>query len=219
MPDPKLSLPETAALLVLMLEAREVSNLDLMARYGVTISGKERRNLNEKKLIESWKQGRAFTHVLTDGGWARVAEELRAGTISLPGGSAGILVRVLAAGMGNVLSRTDLSLADVFGPHEEPASAASPEPEESTASELETRIRAVYAQLAEKPGAWVSLTELRPLLDGATGTEVDQELRRMNRMPDVNIIPESNQKDLSARDRDAAVIIGDQQKHHLSIGA
>ncbi len=40
----------------------------------------------------------------------------------------------------------------------------------------------------------------------------------MNRLPDVNLIPESNQKALEARDREAAVSIGNQDKHLLSIG-
>ncbi|WP_370025802.1 hypothetical protein [Planotetraspora sp. GP83] len=215
-----------------MVEAGEVSNPDFEKRYGFALKAKGREHLNDLKLIESSKKGRALAHVLTDRGWARAAEEFRA-EIAAPTGAAGAIIRALNVGLQGFLDRTDQTLADVlFAPPEDSDSAPSPEPvgmpfAPSAArsamsvaeSDLESRIRAVYAQLAEKPGAWVSLTELRPLLGGATRTEVDHELSRMNHMPDVNIVPESNQKDLSAKDRDAAVVIGDQQKHHLSIGA
>ena len=64
----------------------------------------------------------------------------------------------------------------------------------------------------------MSLTRLRPLLADVPRVEVDAALRRMNRMPDVNLVPESNQKTLTPRDREAAVTIGDQDKHLREIG-
>ena len=85
--------------------------------------------------------------------------------------------------------------------------------------DIEARIRAAYSELAREPGTWVSLTKLRPLLGDVTRAEVDDVLTLMNRMPGVNIDPESNQKTLTQQDRDAAVTIGDQAKHFLSIEA
>ena len=46
---------------------------------------------------------------------------------------------------------------------------------------------------------------------------MDEELTRMISLPDVDLIPESNQKTLSPDDRAAAVRIGNQDKHLLRI--
>ncbi|MFD2357566.1 hypothetical protein ACFSTC_62280 [Nonomuraea ferruginea] len=75
MSERKLSLPEFAALMALAEEAGEISNLDLKQRHGLTIDGQKRRKLNELKLVDSWKQGRSYVHVLTDSGWARLEEK------------------------------------------------------------------------------------------------------------------------------------------------
>ncbi|WP_432925077.1 hypothetical protein ACQPZZ_31545 [Microbispora sp. CA-135349] len=89
----------------------------------------------------------------------------------------------------------------------------------ASGADVETRIRKAYAQLAGKPNAWVSLTHLRPLLADAPRDEVDATLRRMIGLPDVRLVPESNQKMLTDEDRSAAVVIGDQAKHLILIGA
>ncbi|MEU0517753.1 hypothetical protein [Streptosporangium sp. NPDC006007] len=322
MPDRALSLPEVSALVVLMVEAREVSNPELKARYGLTLDGKARLRMNDLKLVDSWKQGRAYVHMLTDAGWARLAEEFQTGTVPAPTGSAGAMIRALWTGLQGFLERTDHRLADVFQPRDVsasptstepaptpepvtppepapapvPATAAEPEPTPEpvtlsqpvttsqpvtasqpitalnseperepitmtqptaepgpvaalmpasepgsvmatgptpetetetvagpapgpeTETDIEVRVRVAYSELAGEPGTWVSLTRLRPLLGDVSRAEVDDMLRRMNRMPDVNIVPESNQKTLTQQDREAAVTIGDQDKHLLSIG-
>jgi len=247
MPDKALSLPEIAALLVLMIEAKEISNPDLKERHGLTLTGKERRNLNDLKLVESRKDGRSFAHVLTNAGWSALTTELRAGIV-LPerSGSPGVALRAVLFGLQGFMERSDHSLADIFGGNAAPVSedssgdpssapaASSDEPAPttsahtlaeapttmtSTAPDVEQRIRAAYRELATKPDAWVSLTRLRPLLGEVPRATVDETLVRMNRMKDVNIVPEANQKMLSKEDRDAAVTIGEQEKHLLWIEA
>ncbi|MDP9848287.1 hypothetical protein [Streptosporangium lutulentum] len=237
MSDKKLSIPEISALVVLMVEAKEVSNPELKEHHGLTLDGKARRHLNELKLVDSWKDGRAYAHVLTDLGWARMAEELHAGTVPLLPGSAGAMARALLIGLQGFMKRTDHRLADIFQPRNDsdagdssvpaaesevevstPAAvAASPAPAATSTPDIEARVRAAYTELAREPGTWVSLTKIRPLLGDATRAEVDDVLTLMNRMPGVNIVPESNQKTLTQQDRDAAVTIGDQAKHFLSI--
>ncbi|MEU8175856.1 hypothetical protein AB0C14_23500 [Microbispora hainanensis] len=92
--------------------------------------------------------------------------------------------------------------------------------ERAPASEdIETLIRKAYAQLADRPNAWVSLTQLRPLLGDTPRDKVDAALRHMIGLPDVRLVPESNQKMLTDEDRGAAVVIGDQAKHLILIGA
>ncbi|MEV4526463.1 hypothetical protein [Streptosporangium sp. NPDC049304] len=244
MPDKALSLPEIAALLVLMIEAREISNPELKERHGLTISGVTRKNLNDLKLVESWKEGRSFVHKLTNAGWTCLDAELRAGIV-IPerSGSAGIALRAVLFGLQGFMERSDRNLADIFGENTAPESPASSDalapapvassntpttaasadtpavPPVSAAPDVEQRIRAAYRELATRPDAWVSLTKLRPLLGEVPRVTVDETLIRMNRMPDVNIVPEANQKALSKEDRDAAVTIGEQEKHLLWIEA
>ncbi|GLX00617.1 hypothetical protein [Microtetraspora sp. NBRC 16547] len=104
-------------------------------------------------------------------------------------------------------------------PKEVPSPVSPTRAAPGSETDLMTRIRATYAELAKEPGAWVSLTRLRPLLSDVPREDLDEALRRMNRMPGVNIVPASDQKALTWQDRDAAVIIGDQDKHFLWIGA
>ncbi|MFI7031842.1 hypothetical protein ACIBK1_24310 [Microbispora rosea] len=97
---------------------------------------------------------------------------------------------------------------------------APPPIERVPASEdVETLIRKAYAQLADRPNAWVSLTRLRPLLGDAPRDVVDAALCHMIGLPDVRLVPWENQKTLTQADREAAVVVGDQPKHRIWIGA
>ncbi|MGW0479885.1 hypothetical protein [Nonomuraea sp. NPDC003214] len=224
MSDKALSLPEFSALVALAVEAREISNTELKARRGLSIDGKKRVRLNELKLVDSWKQGRGFAHVLTDAGWARLGEDLRAGRLPVFGGSSGVIARALLGWLPEFLERTDQRLADVFQPPESQPPGFQPPgfqplaqpPGES--ADVEGRVRDAYTRLAASPGAWVSLTRLRALLGDVPREALDGTLTRMERLADVNLVPESNQKTLSPQDREAAVRIGEQDKHLLWIG-
>jgi hypothetical protein len=203
-----LSLPETAVLFALMAEARAIANPELKERYGLTLDGKERRHLNDEKLVDSQKRGRPFVHELTEKGWRWCTEELGAGGVANRGGSAGGALYAVLAGLRRYLDRAELTLADIFGGGEQVGKQAS----------VESRIRRAYRDLATEPKAWVGLADLRSRLAGVPRIDVDEALRVMNRLPDVDLIPESNQKALEGRDREAAVSIGNQDKHLLSIG-
>ncbi|GAB3134392.1 hypothetical protein [Microbispora hainanensis] len=101
----------------------------------------------------------------------------------------------------------------------QPSIAEPPTARVPASEDIETLIRKAYAQLADRPNAWVSLTRLRPLLSDVPRDEVDAALRRMIALPDVRLVPWESQKSLSQADRDAAVVIGDQPKHRILIGA
>ncbi|MBX6385014.1 MAG: hypothetical protein IRZ07_18935 [Microbispora sp.] len=235
MPDKPLSFSATCALLILMAEDREMSNPELKEKYGVTITGKERTTLNEGKLVDSSKKGRSYSHVLTDKGWHYASELFREGVAAPAGGFAAAAVRALVGGLQRHIARGETSLAEIFGrqgdlgpaDNKEPVSEAAsdaraPETPDAPArspEEVETLIRKAYAQLAERPNAWVSLTRLRPLLGDVPRDEVDATLRRMIARPDVRLVPWESQKTLTQEDRDAAVVIGDQPKHRIWIGA
>ncbi|MEV4297598.1 hypothetical protein [Microbispora rosea] len=248
MPDKPLSFSATCALLILMAEDREVSNPELKEKYGVTVTGKERTALNDGGFVTSRRTGRSFSHVLTDKGWHHASELVRDG-ISAPGtGFAAAAVKALVGNLQRHIDRSETSLAEIFGredlvpglnessmpetpaepiaqqslaqPPTTPPPIPQPPLESVPASEdVETLIRKAYAQLADRPNAWVSLTRLRPLLGDAPRDEVDTVLRHMTRRPDVRLVPWENQKTLTQADQEAAVVVGDQPKHRIWIGA
>lgn len=112
MPHDELSARERAALFALLTAARKVSNSELDAHIGMRLTGRERRKLNDLKLVESDRPGREFVHELSDGGWRWCARELAAG----PTGRSTILERSLYLALGMFERYTNaarLSLADV----------------------------------------------------------------------------------------------------------
>ena len=87
-----------------------------------------------------------------------------------------------------------------------------------TVKEIQDRARDAYNQLAKKPGDWVSVKRIRDKMGkDLPRRKVDEAFRSMNNQPDVGFVPEANQKTLTQADRDAAVNIGDQDKHLMSI--
>lgn len=86
------------------------------------------------------------------------------------------------------------------------------------AVQIENKIREAYAA-SKKPGRdWVSLADIRDHLgESVNRHEVDAALKRLEQQDGVNIVPESNQKALTQAERDAAVVIGDQAKHAITI--
>lgn len=83
--------------------------------------------------------------------------------------------------------------------------------------ETETRIIDAFYQL-HRGGSWVSLTRLRDHLGERYPRDVvDAALRRLMRSRKIVLAPESNQKTLTRRDREAAINIGDQDKHLFTV--
>lgn len=82
----------------------------------------------------------------------------------------------------------------------------------------EQQIQRVYQQLAQKPGDWVGLADLRERLPGLSRSQQDAALRDMLRyVPGVRIIPVANRKALKPRDWAAALDIGGELNHAFSI--
>lgn len=196
---------ERAVLLVLMTEARPVPNPDLVA-LGPKLDKPGRDKLNRLGLVESQRSGGRFVHELTDRGWHLCRDIFSHGPPPRSTGPAKTLYTVLAA-IDRYLHGSDLSLADLFG-----SDGDEPGP-----PDVEYRIRHAYAGLTPRPGGWVSLTRLRTELADTPRAEVDAALRTLFRTPGVSLIPEENQKVLTAADRDAAVVIGDENKHLIAI--
>lgn len=194
---------ERAVLLVLMAESRPVPNPDLIA-LGPKLEKAGRDKLNSLGLIESDRTGGRFVHELTDRGWRVCRDILSAGPPKGATGPAKTLATVLK-GFERYLQRADLSLADVFWP--------------DTPSGPADRIRDAYTALTARPGAWVALTKLRGHLDDLPRADIDDALAELYRAGAISLIPEENQKVLTSADRAAALEVGNQAKHLISIEA
>lgn len=228
MPGDTLGLKERSGLLALMAAAGVASNPELERVTGFRLHGTELEKLRARRLVDSHREaslpGRPLVHRLTADGWDWCTAELAADRPPRAGSAGGALYAVLA-GLQRYLTRSHLALPDVFRPDgETPAAAPRPQepPQEAPqeppqALDLPGRIRAAYRKLARDPQDLVSLTQLRPLLGAAPRDEVDAALRRMSRARQANLVPQANQKTLSQADRAAAVRIGNEDCHLVSI--
>jgi hypothetical protein len=214
MANDQLSIPERAALLALMTFVKEASNPDLRARYGFTIEKEVRQRLqDELGYITATKTGpnRSFMHELTDEGWRRCREELAEAAPKGAEKGYRVLYGVLRC-LDIYLTKSGQKMSDVFllpDAHSVTTPLEVPD--------VEKRIRATYEDLAARPGAWVSLARLRAVVYELPRHEVDEALLRLDIQPHVYLIAEANQKILTDADRAAAIRIGGENKHLLSI--
>jgi hypothetical protein len=217
MTDIQLSLPERAVLLALWTFVGEVSNKDLRERYGFALDGKDRIRLTACGYVSSRRggelPGRPFVHELTDLGWRRARQELAAGAPPRAAKGYRLLYGVVNC-FEQYMTRTGVTLADVILADESGRTEVVEVPEPVAA---EVRIRAAYAELAEKPGAPVRLLPLRELLGDLPPAEFDAALLRLAHEPDVFLEPEPKLRSLTDADRKAAARVGGEVKHLLSI--
>ena len=194
-----LTVRQRAVLFALLSEARQVANPELKELIGVSLDGAERRQLNDRKLVESVKLGRAFAHELTDKGWRWCKEELAAA----PRERASTLERAhhLVFGLfARYLDGAGLSLADIVD-----------------ANDTATRIEGGYRSLAAGAGEFVRLRELRLRLPDISRADLDSALVALFTTQRINLIPQENQQALTDADRESALRIGGENKHLISI--
>jgi hypothetical protein len=200
----RLTSQDISALFTLMAVAREIDNTELEEVTGIRITGDVRRRLNDLGLVTSTRQGnKPYVHDLTDKGWVRCRSEFTAPRPARPGYYGYAFFAVLNS-LDRFLNREIRQLADVFQP-------------ETGDSDLESQIRTAYRKLAPKPGDWVRLAKLRPLLNGASREDVDGVLTTLGRKQVVTLAPNPNGKDVTADDRAAAVRIGGDENHMIAI--
>ena len=207
LPD-ELSVKERAAMFALLAAARKVSNSELRQLVGFPLDGKERRHLNDRKLVESEKRGRAFAHELSDKGWRWCEDELAAD----PPRRAGTVERAhyLVFGMlARYLGASGLRLADI--------ASAKAEPDDDGVVEVARRVEDGYRALAPADGAFVKLRELRTCLTDIARPDLDAVLTSLFASQRINLVPQSNQQALTEADRESALRIGGENKHLISI--
>jgi hypothetical protein len=104
------------------------------------------------------------------------------------------------------------------------ATAPQTTPNDDTAAtalrpdQVQGRIRAAYDSLAPRPGAWLRHTDVRRELGDLPTEVLNEAFRLLSRAQDVDMMPESNQKTLTAEDWRNAVWVGGMDTHLIAIG-
>lgn len=201
-----LSTPARQALIALMLHVTEASNPDLRKLYHVTIEKSARDQLTREKLI-TWKKGRrgAIFHELTDQGWVRGRDEL---TLVPPEGvgAAWHLLYGTFRHVNGLMIKNGYQLSDVFA-GEDPGPLS-----------IEDRIRQAYRELAGDTGALVSLARLRDELPDIPRKNLDGALLDLDRQRAIQLEPDPHRKALSDRAKAAAIPLGGEDMHLITIG-
>ncbi|MGW3856931.1 hypothetical protein [Micromonospora arida] len=234
---PHLTPNQINALVVLMVEARRLTNVELKELAGFTLTGKDNTKLVDLGLVDTDRTHRPFAHELTEQGW-RVARQLHTAAPPKQGGSTTRSLFVVLSNLHRSLDRLRVSHGDFFKQTEATAAPATSEPRQEapaptvtatttaaaaaaapvSAAEVEALVRSAYRDLATAPGAWVGIADVRDRLADTDRAALDAALRAMVGREDVRIIPVANTKSLTARDRAAAVRIGNEDNHALAIG-
>ncbi|MDX6741151.1 hypothetical protein [Actinocorallia sp. A-T 12471] len=205
-----------ALLLGLMTLGGEASNPELAEHVGYPLNGELRRRLEDLGLTRSDRIGRSYHHELLDKGWLWCTAELSGSRPPRSGSVGGALYGVLDL-VGRFLAAEDLALNEFVavalkGTKRKAAA-------EEAAVEPSSLIRRAYWELAREPQDWVPLSALRALLGDLSRSVVDEELRSMVRSPGVHLVPQADQRNLTAADRAAAVRVGGEDNHLLAIEA
>jgi hypothetical protein len=194
---------ERAALLLLLVERREIPNAEMKNDYGIELTPAGRTKLNKAELLVTRKEGRRLIHQLTPAGedWCEGA----LGTIETPP-RAGALARVgfeWLRAIVRYMREQNIRLREVLVKDDDGG--------------LESLIRAAYQELSDEPQDWVRLAQLRPKLNGAGKDEVDEKLLAMSRTGLVHLAQSANLKALTDADHAAAIRIGSEDKHLVAI--
>jgi hypothetical protein len=213
MANAPLSISEKSAMLALMMFGGKASNPEIRDAYGFVIEKSVRDSLVKQDLIkadQSKAHHNAYVHELTKDGWRRCHEQL-ADTMPSGGQKKDKILYGLARWIGSVMDQMKVTFAAIY-PHVDAA-----KPQVIPPSTVDERILGAYGHLATEPGDWVGFAELRAALPETPRTEFDNALHRLAELPLVYHTPEVAQKTLSEADRRAAVHIGGEDKHFLSV--
>jgi hypothetical protein len=217
--DKPLTTVETSALLILLAEAGPVPNVKLTQDHRCQLKKGSREKLERLKLVEVERSPRLVL-TLSEEGWAHCRTELAAGSAPTRSGAVGGALYAVLRRWDCFLAAQRLSLSEFVTASNAPATTDAPAGERSLGEQaVEERLRAAYRTIAPRAGDLVSLADLRDVVGDLVPADVDVALRRLHRRRSVTLVPEANQKTLDARTRAAAVVIGDQPKHSIAMGA
>ena len=207
---------ERGVLFTLMAEARAVPNVELVDRFSLSLKRPSRDKLRSHGLIEVGSSKDAITRrsrltlELTEAGWGWASKMM---TSALPPRhmGQGPLYAVLN-NLSRFMKRQRLIPAEVFGRTNEPdVEQNRGEPP------LEEQVRRAYQAIARRPGDWVQLADLRERLPSVPRDSLDAELTRLFSEREVHLVPNENNKAVTARDRAAALRVGSNQHNMIAV--
>ncbi|MFC8042881.1 hypothetical protein [Nocardia sp. NPDC057353] len=196
----RLTLTQRCVLLVLLAEARELSNAELYGLAGLRLERPQREQLNERGLLVSTKVGRSYVHELTDRGAVWCAEEMGGSRPARSGPAGGALYAVLN-GLRRYLDGSGQVVAEIFRP------------------DVPSRVVAAYEAVANGGGQPIRLAVLRERLTDVSRNEFDIAIEQLARREGMHVRSEADQKTLTQQDHDAAVVLGGTARHLLTIEA
>jgi hypothetical protein len=198
--------------------------------FSNSLKADKRQELVRDGLLEAEKTTKGIMLELTQKGHDRAFDEL-GGEAPARSGTPGIALYTSLRFIRELVDRTGTRPRDLFqfrlaGPLPTSSPAALGEDtrsgdvgEDTRRADLDERIRKAYAVVVQQPGDYIMLAQLREALPDVSRSDLDAALIQLNRSPDVNVVPESNQKVLTEAERAAAVSIGNQLKHLIAIKA
>ena len=164
------------------------------------------------------KGGNANWLEVSDKGWAWAGENLAA---TLPNNSSAgtVVLQGLLARLQGFMHARNISLAEIIVPSFNSATSSG----QATAlkqnySALRDRVRSAYKSIAG--GSFnkrVLLRDLRTKLQDVSRSTLDETLLRISQEDDASLMPLDNRREITDADRQAAVRVGDEQRHILWI--
>jgi hypothetical protein len=202
---------ERAVMIALAALGGKLSNAELNKVYKLDLKKQFREKLNRDGLVESRPENRSFIHVLTDKGWQHVENEMGA-ELPANAGSAGGALYALLAGLRPAATRAGGLKALLAG------SVGRGDQTPHPANDVRHQIHNAYRALAKRPQDWVQLRDLRLKRAGAAKSDVDSTLKRMFLNKEINLTLNDDQGSITQADSDAAIRIGANDMHMLSMG-
>ena len=203
-----LGLLERSTLVVLAAHGSPIRASELREQYGLNLTRPSRTRLADAKLLTFEKDGRSFALTLTDAGWRYLDKDVLTDPPSGAGSGGKALFVLLSA-----LSRTEQPLHDLLRGGSDDQAKTQPDRDEP----LPKRIERSYRALAKRSQDWVALTSLREALGDVKGDDLDAALKTMRRDKLLTMTLEEDQSSLSKADRDAAIRIGSDDMHYVSM--
>jgi hypothetical protein len=211
----QLTMPARRALLALLtLNMDDATNSALEEHCGVKIDLPTRTLLKKANLVTAERRGNPYYYALTTDGQEQAQRELAA--VAPDRGTR--LLFAIANALAKVMADCDLKAAEVFGTdpisgqaRSKSSAAASAETRDLTDDEIEAEVLATYDRLARRRSDLVSLVKLRGNMPAISRQSLDR--RRV-----IHLDPDSNRKALPPEAHEAALSIGGEDKHFISVG-
>lgn len=181
-----------------------IGETPIKSKVKPNITVKQRDELRDLGLIKYVKDGRAERLELTEEGWAWANENLNA-PFSLKSNNSETLEALLLK-LKNFMERKEIALYDMLIT-------------KKVTEDVEEKVLNAYKRLSK--GEWdvnVRLADMRNLLSDMERKDFDELLLKMQQDGALVLYKMENPTDISNKDKDAAIYIGDNPRHIVYMG-